>query len=114
MNMTLNNEIFESRDNFSAVYENDQMRIVLVVFSTIATICFLFPLFIALLWYGYFGPHSERVMLNRLICSVFETALGYLIFVHCFDIARYIFGPFSGKNVVWRKFIKAGLLCNPM
>jgi hypothetical protein len=100
MNITLKSDFFESRDSFSGVYENDLTRITLILFSSFFTICFLFPFLISFLWYCYFGPHSERVILNRLISSVVETLLGYLIFVHYIDIFRYIFGPFSGDNEI--------------
>ena len=100
MNLTSRNELIVFRndgDIYFGVFESDPFKIALVVLSTTLTIFFLFPLYIAFLWYDYFGPHSERVILNRLISSAYETALGYFIFVHFIDISRYIFGSFSGK-----------------
>jgi hypothetical protein len=100
MNLTLRSELFVFRndvDIYYGVYESDTVKIALVLLSITLTIFLLFPLFIAFLWYDYFGPHSERVIINRLISSMAETALGYFVFVHIIDISRYIFGPFSGK-----------------
>lgn len=100
MNFTLKNELILFRNNgdiYYGVYETDQTKITLILFSIILTIFFIFPLSIAFLYYDYFGPQSERVILNRLISSLYETSLGYLIFVHLIDISRYIFGSFSGE-----------------
>jgi hypothetical protein len=99
MNSTWKIEFIEFRkdeDIYFSVFESDPIKITLIVLSTFLSIFFLVPLFIGFIWYDYFGPHSERVILNRLLSSLFETSLGYLIFVHSIDISRYIFGPFSG------------------
>ena len=102
MNLTLSSDIIVCRndgDIYFGVFESDTFKIALVALSTALTIFFLFPLFIAFVWYDYFGPHSERVIINRLISSMAETALGYFVFVHIIDILRYIVGPFSGKLI---------------
>jgi hypothetical protein len=102
MNSTLKIEFIEFRkdeDIYFGVFESDPITITLIVLSTFLSIFFLIPLFIAFLWYDYFGPHSERVILNRLLSSLFETSLAYLIFVHSIDISRYVFGPFSGDSL---------------
>lgn len=108
MNLTLSSDVILFRndgDIYFGVYESDPFKIALVLLSITLSIFFLFPLFIAFIWYDYFGPHSERLILNRLISSMSVTALVYLIFVHFVDIARYIVGPFSGSITFSNKII---------
>jgi hypothetical protein len=99
MNWSLKSDVITFRNdgdiNFG-VFENNTLNIVLVTLSTILSIFFLVPLYIAFIRYDYYGPHSERVILNRLISSMSETVLCYLVFVHSIDILRYINGSFSG------------------
>jgi hypothetical protein len=100
MNCTFTNEevVFRNDgDAYFGVFESDSLRIALVMLSTIVLLFFLFPIYIVFIWYDYFGPHSERSILNRLISSLSETAMVFFIFVYFIDTSRYIFGPFSGK-----------------
>jgi len=89
-----------TEDIYYDVFKMNSIQIVLIIFSTLAAILIVFPLNAAFIWYDYFGPHSERVILNRLISSMCETDIAYLIFVQSIDTSRYLFGPFSGKTVI--------------
>jgi hypothetical protein len=99
MNWTFQSEVIVFRndgDIYFGVFELNTFRHFLVIFSTIFSIFFLLPLDFAFLWYDYFGPHSERVIINRLMSAMSGTSIIYLIFVHFIDILRYIYGSLSG------------------
>ncbi len=109
MNVSLVGKFVENNntdDIFHDVFKSDPIIIVLIVFSTLNVIFIIFPLTLAFICYDYFGPHSERVILTRLISSMCETAIGYLLFVQLIDTSRYIFGPFSGEIVKNLYFLK--------
>jgi hypothetical protein len=103
MNRTFQSELIVFRndgDIYFGVFESDTFRIAIVIFSTIFSIFLLLPLDFAFLWYDYFGPHSERVIINRLMSSMSGTSIFYFIFVHFIDILRYIYGSLSGYFIL--------------
>jgi hypothetical protein len=86
-------EDFQSDANyFSRSYESSLIKLTAVTLSITSTIVIL-PFWLGIIWNEQHGSDMNRVITNRLICSMAWTCIAYIVFVQSFDIVRHVYGP---------------------
>jgi hypothetical protein len=68
------------------------------------------PFWFGMIWNERNGSDMNRVITNRLLCSMAWTCIVFIVVVHSLDIVRYIYGPFPESICFFHHFLKNALI----
>ena len=95
----------QDRDMFSGIFENLPV-ITLILISTLLIDVVYVGLSLGIIWYERFGQDHRRTLMNKLVVSIFWTALIAVPIIQMSEIPRYFFGPMPVNFCFFQSVVK--------
>jgi hypothetical protein len=81
-----------SQSNFNQLFENRFSKNIIVVISFFINLISI-GLSYGIVWYEHYGSDSRRTLMNKLVASIFQTAIIGVLLIQLSDLPRYYIGP---------------------
>ena len=92
MNQSSESTVGDGKEIFSGLFETRTSKTLVLLLTLLLDLINL-TLSYGIVWYEHFGKDSRRTLMNKLVASIFWTAMFAVPAMQISELLRYFFGP---------------------